>query len=46
MMVEHQGEIELTWPGLLQVDRLLPTFFEPEFRGGRYTEKTILELTP
>jgi oxygen-independent coproporphyrinogen-3 oxidase len=31
------GDVELTRAGLLQVDRLLPAFFEPEFRGGRYT---------
>ncbi len=31
------GNVELTREGLLQVDRLLPTFFEPEYRGGRYT---------
>jgi oxygen-independent coproporphyrinogen-3 oxidase len=31
------GAIELTRAGLLQVDRLLPAFFEPEFRGVRYT---------
>jgi oxygen-independent coproporphyrinogen-3 oxidase len=31
------GSAELTRTGLLQVDRLLPTFFEPEFRGARYT---------
>ena len=29
--------VELTRPGLLQVDRLLPTFFEPEYRNTRYT---------
>jgi oxygen-independent coproporphyrinogen-3 oxidase len=29
--------IELTRTGLLQIDRLLPTFFEPEHRGTRYT---------
>ncbi|MBM3993954.1 MAG: coproporphyrinogen III oxidase family protein [Planctomycetes bacterium] len=29
--------IELTRAGLLQVDRLLPTFFEPEHRSTRYT---------
>jgi oxygen-independent coproporphyrinogen-3 oxidase len=28
--------IELTRTGLMQVDRLLPTFFEPEHRGTRY----------
>ncbi len=31
------GGVELTRKGLLQVDRLLPTFFEPEHRGARYT---------
>ena len=31
------GNAELTREGLLQVDRLLPAFFEPEYRGGRYT---------
>jgi oxygen-independent coproporphyrinogen-3 oxidase len=31
------GNIELTREGLLQVDRLLPAFFEPEYQGGRYT---------
>jgi oxygen-independent coproporphyrinogen-3 oxidase len=31
------GEVRLTRPGLLQIDRLLPTFFEPEYRGTRYT---------
>ncbi|HYV36035.1 MAG TPA: coproporphyrinogen-III oxidase family protein [Gemmataceae bacterium] len=31
------GDVRLTPSGLLQVDRLLPTFFEPEFRGARYT---------
>ena len=35
--VERDGNIELTRPGLLQVDRLLPTFFEQQYRGGRYT---------
>jgi oxygen-independent coproporphyrinogen-3 oxidase len=29
--------VELTRAGLLQVDRLLPAFFEPEYQGGRYT---------
>jgi oxygen-independent coproporphyrinogen III oxidase len=29
--------VELTREGLLQVDRLLPGFFEPEHRGTRYT---------
>jgi oxygen-independent coproporphyrinogen-3 oxidase len=30
-------EITLTRQGLLQVDRLLPVFFEPQHRGTRYT---------
>lgn len=30
------GEVVLTRPGLLQIDRLLPTFFEPQYRGTRY----------
>ena len=29
--------IELTRRGLLQVDRLLPTFYASDYRGGRYT---------
>jgi oxygen-independent coproporphyrinogen-3 oxidase len=29
--------IELTRAGLLQVDSLLPAFFEPEHQGVRYT---------
>ena len=31
------GNIELTRAGLLQIDRLLPAFFEAEHRGTRYT---------
>lgn len=31
------GRIELTRQGLLQVDSLLPAFFEPHFQGVRYT---------
>ncbi len=31
------GEVQLTRTGLLQIDRLLPAFFEPEFRNIRYT---------
>jgi oxygen-independent coproporphyrinogen-3 oxidase len=31
------GSIELTRAGLLQIDRLLPVFFEPQHRGTRYT---------
>lgn len=29
--------VGLTRPGMLQIDRLLPTFFEAEYRGTRYT---------
>lgn len=36
LTVDDTG-VELTRSGLLQVDRLLPTFFEPEHRGTRYT---------
>jgi oxygen-independent coproporphyrinogen-3 oxidase len=32
-----EESIELTQAGLLQVDRLLPIFFEPQHRGTRYT---------
>lgn len=32
-----QQRVELTRKGLLQVDALLPDFFEPQFRGVRYT---------
>jgi len=36
--VELDGdEIHLTRSGLLHADGLLPAFFEPEFRGVRYT---------
>jgi oxygen-independent coproporphyrinogen III oxidase len=31
------GDVRLTRAGLLQVDRLLPTFFEAEYLGARYT---------
>jgi oxygen-independent coproporphyrinogen-3 oxidase len=34
---QDRGRIELTRPGLLQVDALLPGFFEPQFQGVRYT---------
>ncbi len=36
-LTRHHGTVELTRAGLLQVDRLLPAFFEAEYRGGRYT---------
>ena len=32
-----EDRIEVTRDGLLQVDRLLPAFFEPQHRGTRYT---------
>jgi oxygen-independent coproporphyrinogen-3 oxidase len=31
------GGVELTRAGLLQADRLLPVFFEPQYRNTRYT---------
>jgi oxygen-independent coproporphyrinogen-3 oxidase len=36
-LIPGEGSIELTRAGLLQVDRLLPIFFQPEHRGTRYT---------
>jgi oxygen-independent coproporphyrinogen III oxidase len=35
LTLDH-GKVEVSRAGLLQVDRLLPTFFDPEYRGGRY----------
>jgi oxygen-independent coproporphyrinogen-3 oxidase len=32
-----KGDVGLTRQGMLQIDRLLPTFFEPEHRTTRYT---------
>jgi oxygen-independent coproporphyrinogen-3 oxidase len=32
----EQGKVHVTRTGLLQVDRLLPTFFDAQYRGGRY----------
>jgi oxygen-independent coproporphyrinogen-3 oxidase len=37
MIDEATDRIELTREGLLQVDSLLPAFFEPQFQGVRYT---------
>jgi oxygen-independent coproporphyrinogen-3 oxidase len=34
---EDAREVRLTRQGLLEVDRLLPVFFEPQHRGTRYT---------
>jgi oxygen-independent coproporphyrinogen-3 oxidase len=36
-LTRQNGSVELTRTGLLQVDRLLPAFFEPQHRGTRYT---------
>lgn len=36
-LTRTNGSVEMTRDGLLQVDRLLATFFEPQYRGGRYT---------
>jgi oxygen-independent coproporphyrinogen-3 oxidase len=36
-VVLRDDGIEVTRAGLLQVDRLLPAFFEPQHRGARYT---------
>ncbi len=42
--LEHDGfltvagdDVRLTRAGLMQVDRLLPAFFEADYRGARYT---------
>jgi oxygen-independent coproporphyrinogen-3 oxidase len=32
-----ENGVEVTPDGLLQIDRHLTTFFEPQYRGGRYT---------
>jgi oxygen-independent coproporphyrinogen-3 oxidase len=32
-----RGRVELTRRGLLQVDSLLPAFYQPRYRGARYT---------
>jgi len=36
-LLESHGDVKLTRPGLLQIDRLLPAFFEPSYQGTRYT---------
>jgi oxygen-independent coproporphyrinogen-3 oxidase len=33
----EEDRVELTREGLLRVDALLPSFFEPQHRGVRYT---------
>jgi oxygen-independent coproporphyrinogen-3 oxidase len=36
--LKHAGDrIETTAAGLLQIDRHLPTFFDPQYKGSRYT---------
>ena len=36
-LVVEDGEVRLTRRGLLQVDSLLPEYFEPQHRAVRYT---------
>ncbi len=36
-LIRGEDGAELTRPGLLQIDRLLPEFFDPMYRGRRYT---------
>jgi oxygen-independent coproporphyrinogen-3 oxidase len=36
-LTRHNGSVRLTRAGLLQVDRLLPVFYEPQYLGSRYT---------
>ena len=35
--IKSQDEVVLTTPGLLQVDSLLPEFYDPKYRNARYT---------
>src|SRR5260370_35070893 len=35
----HNGSAEVPRTGLLQIDRLLPEFFDPQLRGTRYTRR-------
>ena len=37
LLVRDAGEVRLTRSGLLRVDRLLPLFYAPPYRGRRYT---------
>jgi oxygen-independent coproporphyrinogen-3 oxidase len=37
MLQVENGSVRLTRPGLLQVDSLLPTFYDDAFHGARYT---------
>jgi oxygen-independent coproporphyrinogen-3 oxidase len=36
-LTRDDGDVRLTRAGLLQVDRLLPEFFDPRYSGTRYT---------
>jgi oxygen-independent coproporphyrinogen-3 oxidase len=36
-LTQTEGGVELTRDGLLQIDRQLPAFFDPQYRGTRYT---------
>jgi oxygen-independent coproporphyrinogen-3 oxidase len=36
-LTDQDGQLALTRNGLLEVDRLLPVFFEPQHRTTRYT---------
>jgi oxygen-independent coproporphyrinogen-3 oxidase len=36
-LTRDADEVRVTRAGMLQVDRLLPAFFEPQYRGMRYT---------
>jgi oxygen-independent coproporphyrinogen-3 oxidase len=37
LVAMEQGSVRLTRAGLLRVDAILPRFFEPQYRGIRYT---------
>jgi len=37
MLIENEQGVELTPQGLLQVDSLLPNFYDPEYQNARYT---------
>ena len=37
LLTLHDDRVELTRAGLLEIDRNLPVFFEPEHRNTRYT---------
>ena len=37
MLRVGEGTVDLTRDGLLQVDRLLPSFYDERYRNSRYT---------